>query len=517
MKTLFRLLDKLKIMLILLFSLYPYNSFCQNKSTENNKFIISTIYIKRSQLDDIYKEVIHRRTLPKNEFPIINQGAAQEFINQIIQNSYSSAIDIKVKDYWNELYLKKTNDYPVILISHPIDYKSLLGNAAGKNTEAGKYEILCKKSKTITLLIDSLSKESASLISKSADDPCTGLNKSVDIKTIAKNISEINQSVYQLQSELNKVETELKSVAEDYARYSPKIVENTENTLTYILSKERDEWNDYLLNKSQLLIVIAGGKNDLSNATLKIENMPSSFQTSIKELEELAGQLGVTAAAKGKPECCNPPEINDSIPVKFILINKDEIKAPSSISLTEEKSKLNLKINNHEKALFGITVGASASRLDRKNFNIDSQNNLTIKTDSIQQNELKGNLMVMLDFYPAGRDIDRLEPIWKNNNTIGFFNLNRFAITAGLKLSKDPLESCFLGISYALTKEFSLAGGIAFNATPNDVQDLPVGVNASLDYLKSNADRSLVPSWFIGITLSPGNMSKALGYKKQDK
>jgi hypothetical protein len=513
MKTIFRKFNNWKILVVFLHCLCPIRSFSQKIGNENNKFIVSTIYLSRQELNDIFDEIILKRNLPKHEFPIINQSAAREFINQIFQNSISSNIEINIKEYWNELYLKKENKYPAIFISHPIDYKALYGNKVEKDKASNEYEILCKKMKTLTLLLESLFKERDSKILLSVIDPCKGLKKDVDAKIITKEISDINQSINILQIELSKIETNIKQIEENINMYSPRIIENNEAILKYILNKEQDDWDDYLLNKTQILFVITGGKKDLSNATIKIENKPSSFQTSLIEFEELATQLGVIQKGKDDNQCCKSPELNDSISIKFVLIKKDEIKAPSTICISEEKSKLDLKFDNHEKARFGITVGVSASKFERKNFIIDPQNNLTIMTDSLQKNEWKGNLMLMLNWYPTGRDIDRLEPIWKNKKEMGLFDPNRFAITSGLKLSKDPLESCFLGISYSLSKEFSLTGGLAFNATPKNITDLPVGMNASLDYLKSNSERSLVASWYFGITLSPGSMSKALGFK----
>jgi hypothetical protein len=506
MKTIVLFLINLLIASILLF---PVTLFSQEK----DKYVVSSIKIDIDQLEGIFKQ-IKLTNLKSNEFPIINQIAAENFTEIFFREIYPKELDDPIRIYWDKYYSKDNNKHPSALIMHPIDYKALLGNTDKKEKSANAYMFLCKKSKTLNLLLNSLLEEKAAQILSAVDNPCGVLKPDITPDNIAKKLSEINQSINLLQSELTKIDADLKSAEEDVIKYSPKITENTEKTLTYMLSKEDDKWNDYLLNKSQMLFVIIGGKNDLSNATLKIDNMPSSFQTSFNEFKELTTQLGVLGEAKDGTLCCSAPVITDSITIKFILINKNEIKAPSIITLSEEKSKLNLKFENHEKAMFGLKVGVSASRFDRKIFSIDSQNNLTIKPDSLQQNEWKSNLMVMLDWYPAGRDIDRLEPIWKNNKDIAFFDLNRLAVTAGLKLSKDPLESCFLGLSYALTKEFSLTGGIAFIATPKDVQNLPVGVNASLDYLKSNAERKLEPSWFFGITLSPGIMSKALGNKK---
>jgi hypothetical protein len=491
--------------LIALFSLHPITSLSQEK------YIVKSIKIDYDELDAICNE-IHLENVKQNEFPVINQIAAEEFINGIFSlENPRFKDDDPINIYWKD---KNFNKRPTILVMHPINIQALKGDDKMIKSANNAYEYACKKSKTLKVLIDSLSKERDKKILSTVDKPCDGLKTDVKAVDIAKTIAEINQSINLLQTELAMIDTELISANADVIKCRRKISENTDKTLTYILNKEDNEWNDYLLNKSQILFVIVGGKNDLSNATFMIDNLPSSFQTSFNEFQDLATQLGVLGKAMGEGDCCKVQVIKDSISVKFVLVNKNEIKAPSIITVTEEKSKINLKFENHEKSWFGLKVGVSASKFDRKIFSIDSLNNLTIKPDSIQKNDWKGNLMVMLDWYPFGRDIDRLDFILGKNKNIDFFDPNRLSVTAGLKLSKDPLESCFLGLSYALTKEFSITGGFAFNATPKDVKDLPVGVNATFDYLQSNAERKLEPSWFFGITLSPGRMSKALGYKQ---
>lgn len=497
-------------LLIVSIFLFPITSLSQVKDKYHTKSILIDIgKLKTTYLDKI------NSGLNKNEFPIINQFAANRFIELIYNNNLDSfKMGDPINLYLHEYYLGKNNDRPIVLIMHPIDIQELIGDVNKTGIAKDAYMKACVKSKTINLLIDSLSKEKEKIFPElKEEEPCDLVQK-IDPKAIAKALSEINQSINLLQTELTKYDGVLKSAEDDLIKYSSKLSENTDKTLTYILNKEDDEWNDYLLNKSQMLFVIVGGKNDLSNATLKIDNLPSSFQTSFNEFKNLATQLGVFDTASDTKSCCSAPEIKNSISIKFVFIKKNEIKAPSIITLTEEKSKLNLKFENHEKARFGIKIGVSASKFDRKLFSLDPQNNLTIKPDSLQQNEWKGSLMVLLDWYPAGRDIDRLEPIWKSNKDKDFFDVNRLAVTAGLKLSKDPLESSFLGLSYALSREFSLTGGLAFNATPKDVQNLPVGVNATLDYLKSNADRKLEPSWYFGFTLTPGSMSKVLNLNK---
>lgn len=485
-------------------------------------YLESSGTISISDFKQILEEINARklRAEPFKDNPLQDKEDYRLFL-EILNEQKVVRYENDIRKWLKANTLLDDKDVGIVFISHKINFSQLYADKTGdknkKKTAADLLRELCKKLKNNNLVKKSLGEKSDAIGEKLRDsivkaDEVLYQKTLMEYNQVSKTLKNINELILVLQNDFDKA-------IKEFEGYSDQIIESPDKTDYMVLARENQEWTDYLLNKKEILVVVLGGAEDLQNMKIKIDNETGSFEQAwndskkiiAAQLPELAGLMSFDAA-----QDCDNFEVkkNQQIAFKFFLTRPGKIKSPSTIALSEEKSKFDQKLKNHERAFLGLKVGVSAAYIDRKQFYLDANRELTVKADTSQQKEWKSNLMFMLDIYPFGRDVDRMEAIWKRNKAIGLFDLNRVGLTVGAKLSKDPLERMFLGLSYAITKELSINGGLAYNATPKDVSGHQVGLDATLDYLKENAERELKSSYYFGISLSPSAIGKTLGIIK---
>ena len=447
--------------------------------------------------------------------PIGDKNIALSFIKNIsaLNDPNLSLIRGDIDSYIRKLEDKENDKFAIVLLKHSLNLKKLFAeDLAKQGVFAGEYSTLNNRKTTLTSLISSIDEQTISIENSTrtvAGNPASAFNS---VALTSAKVDELNKLKILRENSVAEVSTIDKKLAEIKASYigvSSEIIEE-EKVETMILDFNDEDWTDYLLNVDKVLYVIIGGPDDLQKGTLTIDNKPSSFQTELREALQVAGGLGI-------PMPVGPTipglTLKNNIKITFLLVKRKMIKAPSTLEYKWKDDK-KVAVDIHEKARFGLKLGFSGAYVTRNNFTIDNQNQLTIQVDDAKKTELKSNLIALLEIIPWGRDIDRLEPIFAKNKDVKFFDLNRVSLVAGVRLSKDPLQSLYGGVGYLLSKTAALNFGISFTQTPKEVTDLPVGINASLDYLKDNADKELKPRIFFGISFSPLFLGKSLGIVK---
>lgn len=282
----------------------------------------------------------------------------------------------------------------------------------------------------------------------------------------------------------------------------------------FILNKENFEWSDYLYDKPDIMIVMLGGAKSFTNYEIRIDNEQQSYQAELADLVRVIQSQGLkTGMAGGRNDksSCAMEVQEDLIPISFILLKRSHIKPPATIRMIEKKDVKMELAKIHEKSYLSFNVGLALQDLENKVFTLNGKNELTVKTDALDKTKLKLHMMALMEVFPFGRDYDRLKGITESEN-IPF--IQRLGMVAGVRISADPLSSIFMGGSLAMSKEFSITAGMVYNQVAKDVTDLPVGLNATLDYLKQNAAREYVPGFYIGISLAPAKLFKTLGITK---
>lgn len=305
------------------------------------------------------------------------------------------------------------------------------------------------------------------------------------------------------------------------------VFEEKEGVSNYLLHQgtKKIEYTEYMLETREFLVIIFGGKEDIANAEIQIENKKSAFSTSADNLLKVVKQLGIGEIDVAnylklenfalEDQTCEKvvedPE-ESSMQVSFILVSMDKIKPPSTLKITHE-SIPEISYEIHEKVRAQLRVGISGANLDRKDFFIDpTSGNFVVQPDSTQANEWKSNGYALIEIYPfGGRDIDRFESIFKKNNQTSVWD--RFSLALGLKLSSDPLEAIYTGASFSVDRSTSITAGLSFQSTADNT---PTGgvlnsANATIEYLQNNVDREYVPKFFIGLSISPGRFGEIIG------
>lgn len=445
--------------------------------------------------------------------PIRSRQDAINFVKKVQDKEDLGNLDDLVAKIFTELMVEEKSDYTVVLFRHPMNLQKLFGpDAANLNKAKVDYKDACEKRKRA---IEMLKLTEKKLEEKDASFKDAN-GAYVTARLSAAELREMNDlSTFRnnLLTDKGSFEATMQASRKLYKESLGEIVEE-EKIESYILNKENEEWSDYLFNKKKLLLVFVGGINDLAKSTVIVNNRPASYKTDLDQLGQLASGLGVKAMDAGDENNCDISEKGlQELPVTFMLLRDSKIQPPSDLLIAFGDRKDTTKVVIHEKAKFAVKVGFSGSLVDRKNFIIEN-NTLTIKTDDTKKEELKSNLIALFEWIPWGRDIDRLEPVWKKDKKVGTFAGERFGVVGGVKISTDPLQTILAGGSYSFSREASLNFGIAFYATPRDVTNLPVGTEASLQFLKENADRQLTPKIFVGLSFSPGQIGKSLGILK---
>lgn len=209
-------------------------------------------------------------------------------------------------------------------------------------------------------------------------------------------------------------------------------------------------------------------------------------------------------------------QFGDTISVKTKLkLNYKLNDAPKSLKLElpgyyfYKEDRLLITQDIHERNYLAFSVGGSISQLSSRQFSY-SNDTISVRLDSVGRENWKSNLLVGLEFYPFGRDMDRFLPIWR----APFANFaQRVGIMGGIQLSKDPLNTYYYGICLSLSKGLTITVGYNYsNQYKNQIVYLPnIGsVDNAKEYLKRTYERNI----YFGIFLSPLQMARTLGLKK---
>jgi hypothetical protein len=327
--------------------------------------------------------------------------------------------------------------------------------------------------------------------------------------------------------------------------------------------------NDYLLAKKYVLLVFIG--KTVGAEELRIDLKESYFHKSFSELKEIAtivvgaglvndyeGRIVYYGRADLRSPCTlsvkvpyQSPLREDSLYNRNLSVNLKSTDqdinmaiSPSQFKLkfsdessVKTKLRLNYTLNDtlkkslklelpgyyfykddqllitqdiHERNFFAFSLGASISQLSSKQFSYNNDT-VSVRLDSVGRESWKSNLLVGLEFYPFGRDMDQFLPIWK----APFRNFEeRIGIMGGIRLSKDPLSAYYYGICLSLSKGLTVTVGYNYsNQYNNQVVYLPnVGsVDNAKEYLKRSYERNI----YFGIFLSPLQMARTLGLTKR--
>lgn len=444
--------------------------------------------------------------------PIASEKDAEIFLDKLVTNRRKD-FNVDVAKHLESSLTKYANGSAILFFQQPFDTKKLFGGPAAKKIN-DEYKKICEEAKILKNSLTEIQK-------KIKENIQGGTTRSAIVSTQLSPsfVSELNQ-LRNLEasylSQIKELETKMDQLKAKFDEARDQIVQE-EKIESFVLNKEKRmdsdvEFSNYLLEKDDILLVLLGGENGLAKSKIKLEHLPTSFEIALNDLKDLAVATGVKLPVYADDNNCKIPNPEDSVAISFIYLKKNKIRFPSLITLSNEKLKSDLKFDIHEKTYLGIKVGVSVlANVDRKQFLLENDE-LTIKLDSVQKQEWKANLMAFFEIYPFGRDIDRISSIFKHEKSVPF--TQRIGIAAGIRISNDPLQTFFTGFSIALTKEFSVTFGTAFNKVPEDVTALPVGENATLDYLKKNAAEERKMNFYFGLAISPGGMMKLLGLKK---
>lgn len=449
-------------------------------------------------------------TVNPNSQPLGSKADALNFIKGVVLLNDPNLVTIRgdIESFTRKLDDREDDKFAIFLLKHTYDLKKLFAdNEATRSNLATEYKKFNDRKAVLTDLVKSIESR-AKLVEHN-----TRVKLDDTTKAFAPNVKELNDLKVLKQNTIEEIalmDKKTEEIKTNYVAVSSEIIEDSKIE-SMVLDYNNEEWSDYLLDVDKVLYVLIGGPNDIQKGELKIDNKPSSFETSLQEALQVATGLGL--APPPKENMIPDIKLQTSIKVTFLLVKRKKIKAPATLEYKMPEDK-KVSIDIHEKVRFGLKLGFSASYVTRNNFTINDQKELTISIDDAKKTELKSNLMALLEIIPWGRDIDRLESIFAKNKDIKFFDINRLSLVLGFKLSKDPLEIIYSGLSYSLSKTVSLDFGIAMHQTPKEVTNLPVGVDATLDYLKENADKELKPKVFFGISFSPLFIGKALGIVK---
>ncbi|MDN3658667.1 hypothetical protein QWZ08_23690 [Ferruginibacter paludis] len=469
--------------------------------------------------------------------PISNTDEAAKFLQNLFTLK-PAFLSNPILSRWMQDYNSDANHCQktkiIVFIQHPLDLKKLYQDDINATKAKTKFIEFCNKTNFHSQILDDLTltrnnlKESLEnkdelikcqkFSSTNSDKACAasevkGKENSFIVSKI-KEFSEVEELMKIEVDLISKFSKEKDSMEKVYNGYLSQFVEK-EAIESFFLNKEKREWSKYALEKRDIMFVILGGQNDFAKYKIKINNKTNNFQSNLNDLKDLSTSILGNLPQFDAIDCSSPKTSlrDQEIPISFNLLNDEEIVAPSAISFNDLKDSIKYSFDIHEKVSFGIKVGISAALLNRKQFTISADNQLTVQLDDDQKKEWKSNLMALVEWYPFGRDIDRFESIFSKDSKTQL--KERIGITTGIRISKDPIQDIYGGISLALSKDFSLGFGIQYHSEPKDQSNLPVGIDATLEYLKSNVSREYKVQSFFALLINPGVVSKLLGLKSK--
>lgn len=332
--------------------------------------------------------------------------------------------------------------------------------------------------KSMVKVLNDHGNESASFLGKDVEQK----HKKPQIKNIlTQSLTDIKK---QLQDDIDKNK---KTIEEN----SGGIIE-TDEIVKMVLHKENDESSDYLLGTKKILVIILGGDKDLQQVEIEIKHNKNALSQSWSDLLDLGKKI-ITGGGIQTLKC------------KVMLINSDEIKPPSDLLIKHSSFKEDIKFVIHEKAWAQFHAGVSFNQVDKKYLTINN-NQLSVNLDSAGKAQWKTNVVALFDFYPFGRDLDRFESIWKKSVPLQ----QRLGLFGGIRISKDPLEGFYYGVSLALIKNMTInIGGTSM--LEETKQTIDISNIASLDDAKQLLNRKYSkPKFFIGISFAPSDLKKII-------
>lgn len=268
-------------------------------------------------------------------------------------------------------------------------------------------------------------------------------------------------------------------------------------------------YTDYILGKKKTLLVYIGDPSELQYLNLKLEQQSSLLATQAKDFFKFFGII-----QKGEAKISEAAKTDKNITISLIEISDEGIRAPYTLTVSYPQNE-DFVLKFHEKVRFSLQVGVAGNQISKNNIKMEN-GDLIVQPDSAQKHEWKSNLIVMLVFHPFRPDYDRLGPIWKQKprdlSDIQYFFLQRLGVYGGLKVSKDPIQSIYTGLNFAIAKEFYISAGYTWqNQIIPQVKN--TGSITDLDAAKEYANRDYKGSLYWSISMSPSAMLKTLGGK----
>ena len=274
---------------------------------------------------------------------------------------------------------------------------------------------------------------------------------------------------------------------------------------------QSDAVNDYILDRRDVYILIISNQVNI-DFEIKIEEQKGAFARSLGELVSLIGQAKIFRVGE-KPMAH----------YRLIKVKPEAISPPCSVSLkVGPRLTKEFHFQIHEANRFVFHVGITSTSFSVNQFSL-SNDTIVAKLDSTGKKEWKGNMIVMLMFRICPRDVDRFRPIWTDvfgcpddDARDGWYRdlWQRFGIFAGLKLSSDPLEAIYAGVSFSVTRDLDVIGGATWvNEIAPTVQKVG-NITSIADAESFLRRRYSSPKMFWGLSLDPGAISRALGFSK---
>ncbi|MCK4765355.1 MAG: hypothetical protein KAW12_24350 [Candidatus Aminicenantes bacterium] len=396
---------------------------------------------------------------------------------------------------------------------------------------------------------------------KKLTESITGLQNSLN------NLENVSMGKDQLINR-REIKSEIEQLGKERLKLQRWFFEKENNFEVMVLHKEKKEWSTYLFGTRRFLIILLGGEHDLRKAKVSAERRASVLKKSLQELSSslttatagmrsnLAGTINgvdritdkmstiknkaeeikdtITEVGKiaevdtklsfkkkqktGTGELTETAIPRDCFPCRIIELNPKKVAPPCIISVDAKPAEKNKAVFNFpvaERNIFQLNVGVATSSLPElsNSLNGGSGTVSSTSTDTTAGTEesdidIKENLFFVFDFH-APRDMETFRPKllkpWENfGKRLGFF--------VGLKLSADPLESLYTGVSFALTPGINMVGGLAFHRSEVEVSH--TGDESSGPIAEPNNSALWnydKPQLFFGLSVSPALILRLFG------
>jgi len=265
-----------------------------------------------------------------------------------------------------------------------------------------------------------------------------------------------------------------------------------------ILHREtKDKFTTYVLGQKRFILIdLNRGYPTGYNAEIvkKKSAFIESFEA-LADLQEIINPLGIAVKDSGAIKAIDSSKWNCEV----TIIDKKTIDPPCVVKLEERsyfplKSPWSTEIEVHEKNVALFKVGIAGFSLDSKNFKIEN-GQLAISVDSAQKNELASNLFIGLELHPP-RDVDRYSPFisWKNRLKISN-PLKKIGLFTGFRLSSQPFNSLYFGLTFDLLPGVGIMGGISAQRVFIDSVEsngtISVGDIVDLEDAKQSAEKKV--------------------------